>query len=127
MKNKITRPVGRPTVYRNDFCELLIEHMSNGMSFESFAGHPKVRVARAQLYVWREKHKEFQDAFEKGQSGKEYYLEGIALQASLNPKTFPVNTGLLCFFLKNQIGWKDRVEHTGDVAKPITLNYKINE
>lgn len=119
--------MGRPTKFRKEFCKMLVNHMRSGLSFESFAGLPEVEVAKAQLYVWREKHKDFQEAYEKGQSAKQYYLEKAALTAALNPKAMPVNTGLLCFFLKNQIGWADKVEHTGDITKPITLNYKLGD
>lgn len=119
--------VGRPTKYKKEFCELLVQHMGEGMSFESFAGHPKVRVARSKIYDWREKHQEFRDAYEKGEAASAHYLEKAALTGALNPKNLPVNTGLFCFFLKNRLGWSDKIEHTGDAAKPITLNYKLNE
>lgn len=59
-KAKPKRPVGRPTLYRPEYCEKLIEHMSQGYSFESFAA--TVGTHRGVLYEWANKHKEFQDA-----------------------------------------------------------------
>ena len=34
--DKERNPVGRPTKYKPEYCEMLIEHMSEGLSFESF-------------------------------------------------------------------------------------------
>lgn len=119
-------PAGRPTKYKKSFCKLLIDHMAKGMSFESFAGRKEVRVSRSQIYMWREKHKEFQDAFEIGQSASEYFLESAAFTAAFKPKENPVNTWLFGFILKNRLNWADKVEHKGDAQKPITLNYKLD-
>lgn len=123
------RKVGRPTKFKKEFCQLLIDHMAKGLSFESFGGHPQVRVATSNTYEWRDKHPEFQEAFKKGSAASCYYLESLALNASLRPKELPVNTGLFVFLLKNRLGWKDKVEQSfdGDSAPVFTLNYKLDE
>lgn len=56
----------RPTKYDSKFCKMLIEHMSDGYSFESFAGI--ISVDRDTIYEWRKAHKEFSDAFRVGKS-----------------------------------------------------------
>lgn len=60
----MAKPVGRPTVYDSKYCQMLIEHMSEGLSFESFGavvGHHKQT-----LYEWAAKHKDFGDAKQRG-------------------------------------------------------------
>jgi hypothetical protein len=53
-------PVGRPTTYKPEYCEMLIDHMSSGLSFESFAG--VVRSTKQTLYSWCHNFPEFLDA-----------------------------------------------------------------
>jgi hypothetical protein len=51
---------GRPSKYDPKFCDMLIEHMSNGLSFEAFAG--LLKVSRDVLYRWTKSHEEFAEA-----------------------------------------------------------------
>lgn len=86
-------------------------------------------MARSNIYEWRDKHPEFQDAFQKGSAASDYYLEKMALNASLRPKDLPVNTGLFCFLLKNRLGWTDKIEqsYNAEAAPTLTLKYKLDE
>ena len=49
--------VGRPTDYKPEYCEMLIEHMAEGYSFESFGGI--IEVDETTLYEWAKKHTQF--------------------------------------------------------------------
>lgn len=60
------RKGGRPTKYKPEFCNLLIEHMKRGLSFESFGAEDGVGVSKETLYNWLERHKEFLDARKRG-------------------------------------------------------------
>lgn len=51
---------GRPTKYRKEFCKMLINHMSQGKSFESFGA--KVEVGKNTMYEWCRSYPEFHDA-----------------------------------------------------------------
>ena len=50
VKNK----VGRPTLYREEFCDQVEEHMSKGYSKESCAG--LLGISKQCLYEWIQKH-----------------------------------------------------------------------
>ncbi len=56
--------MGAPTKYEPRFCKMLVEHMTGGLSFESFAG--EINVAISTIYLWRESHDEFSEAFKTG-------------------------------------------------------------
>ena len=58
------RSVGRPTDYKPEYCEMLIKHMAEGLSFECFAA--LVDTSRETLYNWTEKHPEFLYAKKRG-------------------------------------------------------------
>ena len=68
-KKKVTKKtankVGRPTDYRPEYCQALIEHMASGMSFETFG--VTVGVVTATTYKWLEKHREFVEAKNKAE------------------------------------------------------------
>ena len=52
--------MARPTKYKKEFCEKLVKHLSDGFSFESFAG--LVDVCEDTIYEWCNKHPEFSEA-----------------------------------------------------------------
>ncbi len=52
--------MGRPTKYKPEYCEMLIDHMSKGFSFESFGAI--INVDRTTLYHWENLFKEFSHA-----------------------------------------------------------------
>ena len=95
---------GRPTKYRPEFCHLVIEHMKQGLSFESFAG--KVGVWKEAIYEWIKKHEDFANAVKVGRAAQRYALEKMALAQALGKfKGAPATT---IFVLKNTIGWRDQ-------------------
>ncbi len=47
--------------YKPEYCELLIEHMAGGFSFDSFGA--KVRCGGRTLYDWLVKHEDFNTAY----------------------------------------------------------------
>ena len=57
---------GRPTIYKPEFCELLIEHCRDGGSIEAFAG--KIMVSIDTLYDWFHRHPDFLEAKKIGYS-----------------------------------------------------------
>lgn len=79
--------LGRPTSYRPEYPEMLVEHMAKGFSFASFGG--VVRVGMKTLYEWEKNYPAFQQAKEIGQLACLQAWEKISLAASLG-KTKPV-------------------------------------
>lgn len=55
----------RPSKYQDDFPLKLVEHMEDGLSFESFGA--KADCCRDTLYEWLKKHPEFSDAKKRGE------------------------------------------------------------
>ena len=118
MKKKRGRP---PIKFEKRYCDMLIEHMRQGLSFESFAG--VVVVAKQTLYTWLEKNPSFLDAKKKGEGLSRLWWEKIgtagmmAQMQSKDGKTIPLknfNSGIWVFSMKNRFGWKDRVQLSQD-------------
>jgi len=57
---------GRPTNYRSEFCEMLLDHFREGLSFNAFAA--KAGVCFDTIHEWVKVHKEFSDAKAKGKA-----------------------------------------------------------
>ena len=119
-------PGGRPSKYKPEYCDLLIEHMDSGMTYTSFAGHPLVRVTRDCLYKWEKEYPEFLYAKEVGRGGNEYFFMEAGI-AGLFDKS-ALNTSQWNIMMKNMHGWKDKqeVEHSGQ-TQVVQLVHEIDE
>lgn len=124
---------GRPTDYEERYCEELIDHMSKGYSFESFAG--KISVARSTIYEWVDNFPQFSDAkkaaFEQSRLWWEKQgIDGLYSTTEYDEKGKPslsksINSTLWIFNMKNRFkeDWRDKVEteHSGGLdIKQIT-------
>lgn len=65
--------LGRPTLYKEEYCLQLVEHMKEGKSFESFA--PLAGVNRDTLYEWERVHPSFSDAKKMGKDWRLLWIE----------------------------------------------------
>jgi len=72
-KRAVKPVVGRPSKYDPKYCELLIEHMSEGLSFETFA--VTIGVVVSTTYDWARDHKEFSEAKRYGFAACQYFYE----------------------------------------------------
>lgn len=92
--------------YDPKFCEELVSHMSQGLSFESFGGVAK--VGRATLYEWLEKHEEFKEAKELAETCCLLWWEKLAVEHVVQySEGASINTGVFVFNMKNRFNWRD--------------------
>lgn len=124
-------PAGRPSDYDESYPEMLIKHMEQGLSFESFGGI--VRVSKQTLYSWAEKYPEFLDAKNTGSMLSLLWWEqqgnnglhnetiktddGMTVTRSINAQIYRLN--MQCRFRDH--GWADKasLELSGPDGKPI--------
>lgn len=116
-------PVGRPSLYDPKYCEMLITHMAEGLSFESFAGI--LGHSKQTLYTWTEEHREFLDAKKQGEAksllwweseGRKGLWEETTKEEGENgfmiTKTRKLNTVNWLFNMKNRHSWRSEKEIT---------------
>lgn len=119
--------VGRPTAYRKEFCQKLIEHMEKGYSFESFAGVLGY-ASIGSVYRWVDKHPSFREAKKIGEAKSYLWLESVSRGAMMG-KIPNFNSTVWIFTMKNRFGWKDRhhikSEHTHKEIKEIVHQVEI--
>lgn len=117
---------GRPSDYKPEYCELLIDHMSEGLSFESFGG--VVGSHRDTLYEWTKVHPEFKEAREIGKSKSRLFWEKLGIEGLWGSKEGPnLNATVWIFNMKNRFQWRDKQpdEDSPANANTFTLNYSL--
>ncbi len=133
MKKK-KHPGGRPTDYKDNYPEMLIEHLKRGYSFESFGGI--VGASKETLYNWTERHKEFVDAKKVGTSYARHEWEKKGIDGLYNETikddqgmtvTRSINPTLWIFNMKNRFGWRDKQEDENDDDKPRSVTINISK
>jgi transposase len=113
MEETPKHPGGRPTDYKPEYCEMLVEHMKRGLSFEAFGA--VVDVCEDTLYEWRKVHPEFSEAYKRGLAHSRNFWEELGLIGTTEGKNFNATTWI--FNMKNRFKWKDRHDVTTDDEK----------
>lgn len=121
--------VGRPSDYKPEYCQMLIDHMAQGLSFEAFGGI--VDCSKETLYTWSEKHPEFLDAKKIATQKCRVFWEKLGVDHIINwsgkDGGKSLNTGVWVFNMKNRFKdeWRDRqeVEHSQDKEQVIRIAF----
>jgi hypothetical protein len=107
---------GRPSKYRPEYCEGIVEKMSRGFSAMAYAG--SIRVSRQTIYQWAETVPEFNDALKEGISARVHFLE----DGLLSPENGTHLTSRI-FALKNASpqDWRERYDPETAVGITVVL------
>lgn len=100
---------GAPTLYDPKYCQMLIEHMSQGMSFRSFAG--EIRVTFKTVYNWTEAHPDFLHARDVGEELCLSYWEKIGNTGAAGHLP-GFNAAAYKYNMANRFKWTDRNDLT---------------
>jgi transcriptional regulator with XRE-family HTH domain len=113
--------------YDFGICLKLVEHMSEGLSYESFAG--AIGVHRSTLYRWEKAHPEFLEAKEIATAKSLLWWEKVGQQGLWNENfgqgqgSKTLNATIWIFNMKNRFGWRDR--QPDEERKPLELPQPI--
>lgn len=109
-------PVGRPSKYDPKFCQMLISHMSQGLSFESFGG--TANVGWRTLYEWAKEHDDFKKAKEVGEGKAMQLFEKVMISHTIGKSVEGLdlkksNVTMAIFAMKTRFHkvYGDRMKH----------------
>lgn len=103
----MTKIMAKPTKYKAEYCQLLIDHLAEGKSIEAFPA--VIHVNRDTIYEWFKKHREFLDAKNMGLAHARLLFDKITMNAIMG-KVPGFNATAWVFTMKNRFGWRDKVE-----------------
>lgn len=72
------RKYGRPSKYKTKYCDMIIDHMAEGYSFESFGAI--IDVNQDTLHEWAKRHEEFSEAKKLAFTKSRYYWEKTGIE-----------------------------------------------
>jgi len=114
------------TLYNERYCLMLIEHMSNGFSFESFAWLTEPRVKKETLHAWASVHPDFSFAKDVAYSGCLYFWESLGIMGASGETDSKFNVTAWIYNMKCRFGgeWlEDNRENNKplEYREPLTL------
>lgn len=102
-------PAGRPTKYKPEYCQQLIDFMEDGRSLTGFAA--SLSVSKQTLYDWMKANPEFLDAFNVAQEKCQYWWEETGRKGLfMGGKDNPFQTNLYNFTMAARFGWSTKQE-----------------
>jgi hypothetical protein len=106
---------GRPTLYRREMCERLVEAMANGLTAEAVAA--RIGISARSLFYWQQQHPEFLQAIQEGRQRSQLWWEERVLAIACVESG---NTQMVRVGLRNRsraaTGWNNdtvKLEHSG--------------
>jgi hypothetical protein len=75
---KLKHPGGRPTLYRREVCDRLIEAMAKGLTAEAAAA--RIGISARSLFYWQKEHAEFLQAIQEGRQRSQPCWEKRAIK-----------------------------------------------
>lgn len=110
------KPVmGRPSLYRDEYCQTAIEFLSEGYSILALAAH--IGVDKKTIFNWRDAYPEFDAAVRRGIAGAVLWWETRAHE--LVQGTTTGNAAVCIFGLKNRAAdeWREQqhIDHQGGI------------
>jgi hypothetical protein len=76
---------GRPSEYRPEYCQAIIDAMAEGISLTAFAG--VIGVSKDTVYEWIKRHSDFSDAWSRAKPKRVLHLERKLLRARKGAET----------------------------------------
>jgi hypothetical protein len=123
---------GVPALYKEEYDQLLIQHMSQGYSFESFCA--TINVGRRTLFDWIDRYESFKEAKSIGHEKAKQVFETVLISKIRGQDTKGINiknsdTACLIFALKTRFkeSYSEKIEHSVSSDIKIVIDSSDND
>ena len=97
--------VGRPTIYKPEYCDLVVEMLAEGASLTEFRAAVG-GISRETMSNWKQANPEFLDALQKAEAvGQAYWEKRLRTDLMFDNK---VNSPLVKLYFANRFNWHDK-------------------
>jgi len=111
IKKIVKKNRGRPTKYKPEYCDQIIDFMAEGKSLLQFAC--SIGVHTDTIQEWKNVYPDFSVAIKKGQEESQAFWEGELKEMMGGRKC---NPALVKLYFANRFGWSDRTETRTDIT-----------
>lgn len=108
--------MARPTKYRKEMCDTVVEMMAEGASKTEVCA--ELDICHDTLLEWEDRHVEFSEAIKRGIKLSQAWWERQG-RLSLKDKEFSYTGWYMN--MKNRFGWADKQELTGKDGGPVEV------
>lgn len=117
------RPVGRPSKYRPEYCDEIIELGKDGKSIAQMAAH--FDVDKASVFRWAEEHEDFRTALARAKAHSQKWWEDQA-QKNLSDRNFNAQLWLKSVASRFRDDYTERTqtELSGPNGAPVRVESK---
>ena len=117
------RPIGRPSKYRPEYCDEIIDLGKNGKSIAQMAAH--FDVDKASVFRWAEEHEDFRTAFARAKTHSQKWWEDQA-QKNLSDRNFNAQLWLKSVASRFRDDYTERTqtELSGPNGAPVRVESK---
>jgi transposase len=105
--------MARPTKFKPEFCDQMVQAGKQGLSVEAFAG--QIGVSKECIYHWTRTKPAFSDAKKRFETASQLFWETAGL-AGMTGKIKNFNAAVWIFNMKNRFKWRDLVQMTDEDA-----------
>ena len=113
--------VGRPTKYKPQMCETVIDLMKDGASLDEVRG--ELDISKDTLYRWKEDYEEFSDSIKRGIRMSQAWWEKQG-RISLRDRDFNYTGWYMN--MKNRFKWSDKKEFNNEGSITVMVDTGIS-
>jgi len=118
------RKVGRPSKFKEKYCEEIVEFCKEGAALVEYAAH--IGVSRETLHEWARTHEEFSYALGRAKQAAEAWWTKVGREGLfMGGKDNPFNSAVYNFSMAARFGWSQKQEVKQE--NRITLESVIDE
>lgn len=103
VKIELNRYAISQSKYKPEFCQLVVDHMSQGFDFDTLSH--RLGVTPQTMYNWVKKYPDFNTAYHNGKSAQKEFYQKLCLNNAITNKG---NASMCIFLAKNKLNYTDK-------------------